>query len=735
MRPELADRIVSEAVRSALGDTPCLIFIRGELGIGKSVLAALLQEKFEAAGKIATDHVANALLTAAVLEAGDLETPTDFARRVNEAAEGARCVVALARPGTLDAAAQWVRESPTASATMRPFTPTTLAFSVCLREVGRRAGFNPKSPQMEMLSALASRFPPDLQTPFYFHEIANFVKTGVGPSGELRTMTPLELFRRSLERRIGQENAFEGLIQCAFGRKDADTIGMIAGIVDSNGFTHDGYRNVVLAVGVLYGPEPFSALLEVRNPVPAVKVVLDHIIEGGDRDPALLDELRRFVLDEGADDVPHKLFVQGLVAAMFRRIEGEETAETLRKKCLRMIEARGVAPHSEQSDEWWDVSDVLSFIDDPRLRRASREKFGPDSGFFTYVPESDIEVGSDYVPARIDSAKPVLPYRRTRVQLGPLWVSNFLVTNDLFGLFWSDPDRDAFFDETGLQWLNDDSGLLSEIEAAFSVAADRCFWKEKAEQQSIPVAKVPSGMMSVLEVAQQRALRRGRVALWDPTHSDDRFSARGNPVVGITWWEATAFCNWWTGKKVNGSGFPSGSTAALLTDWEWEALRRRFYEGPDFPDGPIAPPDRYPAHLRRTSVQRTGRVHGVMRPLHVGLAPVPRGPGPFDMVGNVWEWTRSRVFGRIVESEASDPPFGCTAWDDIDSEAEQDPSRPERDAASGPNDLSYRAVRGGSFFSVDPQTAWHPAYRLCDPPFSSYFDLGFRFAVYPPEGS
>ncbi|MFC7479237.1 hypothetical protein ACFQX7_03040 [Luedemannella flava] len=55
-----------------------------------------------------------------------------------------------------------------------------------------------------------------------------------------------------------------------------------------------------------------------------------------------------------------------------------------------------------------------------------------------------------------------------------------------------------------------------------------------------------------------------------------------------------------------------------------------------------------------------------------------------------------------------------------------------RDIADRPYDLTYRAVRGGSFFSDDQAAATDPAYRLCDPPFSSYVDLGFRICVYPP---
>ena len=64
---------------------------------------------------------------------------------------------------------------------------------------------------------------------------------------------------------------------------------------------------------------------------------------------------------------------------------------------------------------------------------------------------------------------------------------------------------------------------------------------------------------------------------------------------------------------------------------------------------------------------------------------------------------------------------------------ERNPTAEGRDDVRGADDLAFRAVRGGSFFSIDPDASWHPAYRLCDPPFASYFDLGFRIAVYPPQ--
>lgn len=336
---------------------------------------------------------------------------------------------------------------------------------------------------------------------------------------------------------------------------------------------------------------------------------------------------------------------------------------------------------------------------------------------------------------REDDVKPVLSFARSSVDVGPLWVANYLVTNEQYRDFWSSRSVGDYFAHTGGQWYRQEPELMAQIERSFDTVAPRCFWLDIKEQHQVALS---AGAMSILDVARARALRSDRVKLWDPTLADPRFSARGNPVVGVNWWEAMAFCAWWTEVRLPESDFPEGSKAALLTDWEWEAVRRLFYD-PDLEDHPVYEEPRYPAHLRRVGRVRGGRrerVTNVMRPLHVGLSPVPHGPGPRDMVGNVWEFTRSRVFARIVDGEEQegnkkDLRYNDTLWDDVDPVAEQTPLHPDRDVTTALGDLSYRALRGGSFFSIDSQAAWHPAYRLCDPPFTSYFDLGFRIAVYP----
>lgn len=744
IEPRLSTRILSELLyrlTGAEGSSP-LIFVRGELGIGKTTLAVLLREELVAEAtrwQEQSPALATALLRSAVLEAHDLETPDEFAERVNASGEQGRPTVALARPGTLESAAQSVLRAPDAIITMRTFEPTSVLFHECIDGIATSAGL--EATQRVRLSALAGQMPPFLQTPFYFRQIADAVR---GPGASDGEWTALELFRRSMESRAGSA-VIDDLVSIALGRMSADDVEPLAGILDRRGFRHDGYRNLVLAVAVLNGDEAFSDLATAPNALPAVRILLNHVQQlwRGRRslpDQNLISDLRDFVDREpDFDAIRYPVYIQGLIAATFRRLRDNGPAETLRRRCLDYVSNRSSTyqPGALSDSTWWDISDALSLVGDPRLRSAREAHYAPDSGFFTPVPKCSVTIGSAVVPARVDLAKPVLPYDRATVDIGPMWVAKFLVTNEMFRQFWDSRDRDRYFRGAGAQWLSEDPSLLAEIEAEFDVVAKRIFWKEIAEQQSVSVSAISSSTVSTVDVARLRALRQGRVSLWDPNKADDRFSADGSPVVGVTWWEADAFCAWWTDEVLDEAGFPAGSRAELLTDWEWEAVRRRYYERDDLPDEEELPRRDYAAHLRSTVNARRGeRVNNVMRPLHVGLAPVPAGEGPYDLVGNVWEWTRSRVFGRIVASPGGGTEgFGETTWTHGDEHAERSPQHPARDGPDRPGDLSYRAVRGGSFFSRDEQAAWHPAYRLCDPPFFSFFDLGFRFAVYPPPES
>ncbi|RRR73738.1 MAG: NACHT domain-containing protein [Candidatus Viridilinea halotolerans] len=97
-----------------------------------------------------------------------------------------------------------------------------------------------------------------------------------------------------------------------------------------------------------------------------------------------------------------------------------------------------------------------------------------------------------------------------------------------------------------------------------------------------------------------------------------------HPVVGVSWYEAVAFCAWLTHHINDGSVYTLPSEA----EWEYAArgLQRRSYPwGEDGPD---------PERANYNEVHR--------RTTPVGCFPLGATPeGVLDMAGNVWEWTRS----------------------------------------------------------------------------------------------
>jgi formylglycine-generating enzyme required for sulfatase activity len=107
-----------------------------------------------------------------------------------------------------------------------------------------------------------------------------------------------------------------------------------------------------------------------------------------------------------------------------------------------------------------------------------------------------------------------------------------------------------------------------------------------------------------------------------PSRYGSNFDLPNHPVVGVTWYEAVAFCNWLT--------FQLGQAIRLPTEAEWEKAARgadgRLYPWGDEPD-----PNR--ANYSDTGIGSTSAV---------GCFPSGVSPyGVHDMAGNVWEWTLS----------------------------------------------------------------------------------------------
>jgi formylglycine-generating enzyme required for sulfatase activity len=147
------------------------------------------------------------------------------------------------------------------------------------------------------------------------------------------------------------------------------------------------------------------------------------------------------------------------------------------------------------------------------------------------------------------------------------------------------------------------------------------------------------------------------------------------PVVGVSWFEAAAYCCWAGGR--------------LPTEAEWERAARG-PEGTRYPWGNEPPLD----------ASRANYASAIGHLTPVGLFPNGSTPeGLCDMLGNVWEWCGD-WFG----------PYE-TRW---------------QENPAGPKEGNTKALRGGSWYDL-PQGV-RVSVRLRDVPTDRYGSIGFRCA-------
>ena len=162
-----------------------------------------------------------------------------------------------------------------------------------------------------------------------------------------------------------------------------------------------------------------------------------------------------------------------------------------------------------------------------------------------------------------------------------------------------------------------------------------------------------------------------------PDRYGGNFDLSNHPVVGVSWYEAVAFCNWLSEKL--------GRSVRLPSEAEWEKAARGT-------DG-----RRYPWETEITGEYANYEATRIDSTSAVGVFPKGEGPyGLMDTSGNVWEWTATKWAGNYENYKPDD--------------------RLESDAA--------RTLRGGAWVSDDYFVRC--AIRNDGRPGRRYFDVGFR---------
>ena len=168
---------------------------------------------------------------------------------------------------------------------------------------------------------------------------------------------------------------------------------------------------------------------------------------------------------------------------------------------------------------------------------------------------------------------------------------------------------------------------------------------------------------------------------------DRRFNNASQPVVGICWFEARAYCNWLS--------HATGNTYRLPTEVEYEVAARG-REGRQYSASVEFDPQLY-----------NTRESGLGRPTVGGVFKNQTPEGAIDLTGNVWIWTSTRYESQFPPDEDDDreSPLGNVA----------------------------RLVRGGSwdYFQGSARAAYrdyaHPAFRY------NYFGVRVVFGLRPPS--
>jgi formylglycine-generating enzyme required for sulfatase activity len=158
-----------------------------------------------------------------------------------------------------------------------------------------------------------------------------------------------------------------------------------------------------------------------------------------------------------------------------------------------------------------------------------------------------------------------------------------------------------------------------------------------------------------------------------PWWNDPRFSHPEQPAVGVSWFEAVAFCDWLTRD--------TGRSHRLPSEAEWEKAARGGIDGARFPWGDASPSE---SKFDRPSVVTRAPANAL---------------GIVGLSGLCHEW--------------------CLDWEAKSYYAES----PERDPR-GPTTGSRKCSRGGAWRHQNP---WSPvAHRSSLPPGLRYSDYGFR---------
>jgi formylglycine-generating enzyme required for sulfatase activity len=272
---------------------------------------------------------------------------------------------------------------------------------------------------------------------------------------------------------------------------------------------------------------------------------------------------------------------------------------------------------------------ALGELGDPRFQRGH----GPD-GDYLLPPMIEIAGGSYTIGSDEGLYADEAPVHE--VELQAFNMAQFPVTNAEWTLFmqtggyederwWDTPAARAWRrgEDTAegpkRDWREFRKQLQEHFERIRQLYRENRITSEQADDWE-QIARMPDDDFEALLDTWYPPGRQTQPAYWN----DDVYNNPAQPVVGICWFEARAYCAWLSAQ--------TGQTFRLPTEAEWEAAARgvqgrRYAFGGDFD---AARCNTFETHIRH--------------PTPIDVFPGGETPdtGLVDMTGNTWDWTSSQ---------------------------------------------------------------------------------------------
>lgn len=418
-------------------------------------------------------------------------------------------------------------------------------------------------------------------------------------------------------------------------------------------------ETTILAAGLAPNPTDFITTILEINPILAARCVLD-----------------------GGIQVSDKLYAQ------LRVIINEEICNNQMHLRTRIV-----------------AGDVLGRLGDPRFEKLLVDNISVILPPLVDIPACQVYIGSPnwltwwLLRSGFRYAQDEKP--RHKVTLLPYQISRFPVTNMEYASFVQDKgyETHSFWTNAGRAWLrgeNPGGGPEAEfLNLRRHLNADPGTLARWTQDPS--ASRELAGWRALISESDERAISEleeyysGRPRTQPAFWNDERYNHSNHPVVGITWYEAMAYCSWLNEKLRLDGKLPKNYVVRMPSEVEWENAAK----GQGLRT--------YPWGWKWDPNKANTREGQVLRPTPVGIYSNINFPYDcLDMAGNVWEWTHSlhKPYPYIVDD----------GREDIE-------------------DQNYRALRGSSW--IDPSRYARCSYRGRHPPDFFDYDFGFRFVIGP----